>query len=86
MFSSFSDAYTGTNAYSYCDYKSNMLAFGECGPTGAVSNNAIGSDGTSLLQDYEFSVLDSKNWTDFACTGATFSVNSGMLPAASIDP
>ena len=50
MYSLLSDALQSINQYSHCGFSDpNLLAFGDCGATGAVSNNAIGSDGTSYL-------------------------------------
>ena len=54
----------------------NTLAFGDCGPTGPVIDNAIGADGTSFLQTYAFSVLNSTKWTNFDCPEAKLSVIS----------
>ena len=50
LYSCLSDAIEDTNKFTYCGgYGSKMLAFGDCGPTGAVTNNAIGTYGTTLL-------------------------------------
>ena len=45
----FSDSIEDSNKFTYCNFGSNFKAFGNCGPTAAVLNNAIGAYGTSTL-------------------------------------
>ena len=90
MYSSLSDAVLSMNKFLYCDIGTpdsaeTELAFGKCGPTAAVLDNAIGKDGYSLLQTYIFEVLELTRWSDLACTEAIFSVNSGLPATASLD-
>lgn len=42
LYSSLLEAIRSINKYTYCSYSTSLLAFGECGPTAAVSSNAIG--------------------------------------------
>ena len=50
LYSKLSDAISSINQFTYCSFTdSSLVAFGDCGPTGAVINNAIGSDGISYL-------------------------------------
>ena len=42
LYSSFSDCMEDNNKYTYCNFGTGYMAFRECGPTGAVSNNDIG--------------------------------------------
>ena len=49
LYSSFSDSIEDNNKFTYCNFGSNFKAFGNCGPTAAVSNNAIGTYSTSSL-------------------------------------
>ena len=50
MYSLLKDALMSLNEYAYCSFSdSTLLAFDKCGPSAAVSNNAIGSDRVSNL-------------------------------------
>ena len=43
IYPTIADTLADTNKFTYCGgFGSTMLAFGECGPTAAVINNAIG--------------------------------------------
>ena len=48
LYSTPKDALVDTNKFTYCDYPSDMRAFGNCGATAAVYNNYIGTIGTAL--------------------------------------
>ena len=50
LYPTLADTLAEINKFTYCGgFGSTMLAFGECGPTAAVTNNAIGAIGTTGL-------------------------------------
>ena len=47
LYSTLGDAANDDNKYTFCNFGTGRMAFGDCGPTGSVTNNEIGAFGTS---------------------------------------
>ena len=70
------DAVFDKNPYQYCEFiDSAEWAFGSCGPTGAISNNAIGKEGSLKLQTYTFSVFVITKLDKATCSSVSLSLS-----------